>query len=167
MKSTVLMMIAVLIGVLVLVGLINGCGSDLVYGAERGEKLSVEEIIIEDLKEPVSAVSDKRTVDVPIIEIPLLPTKTYFGNCRITFYCPNSCCCGIYASGYTASGAPVQANHTIANGLLPFGTKVMIDDVVYTVEDRGVGGDQFDIFVWSHDEALARGMYYRDVWIVG
>lgn len=166
MKSTVLMLIAVLLGVLVLVGLINGCGSDLVFGAESDETITVEEIIIEDLREPVSAVLEKRAVDVPRMEIPLLPKLTYYGNCRITFYCPNACCCGAYASGYTASGAPVQANHTVANGSLPFGTKVMIDDVVYTVEDRGVGGDQFDIFVWSHEEALARGLYYRDVWIV-
>lgn len=167
MRSTVLMLIAVLIGVLVLVGLINGCGSDLVYGAERGETLSVEEIIIEDLKEPVSAVFDKHTVEVPIIEIPLVRPMSYYGNCRITFFCACSICCGQWASGYTASGTQATAGRTVANGSLPFGTHVLIDGVEYIVEDRGVGGDQFDIFVNSHQEALDRGLYYTDVYLVG
>ena len=90
----------------------------------------------------------------------------YYGNCRITFYCPGPCCCGQWASGYTASGAAATANRTVANGSLPFGTRVLIDGVEYVVEDRGVGGDQFDIFVNSHDEALRRGLYYTDVWIL-
>ena len=94
------------------------------------------------------------------------PAMHYYGNCRITFYCPGPCCCGAYATGITASGAAVQANHTVANGSLPFGTRVMIDGQEYVVEDRGVGGDQFDIFVWSHQEALARGLYYTDVYII-
>lgn len=94
------------------------------------------------------------------------PAMHYYGNCRITFYCPGSCCCGAYATGITASGVPVQANRTVANGSLPFGTRVMIDGQEYVVEDRGVGGDQFDIFVWSHQEALARGLYYTDVYVI-
>lgn len=90
----------------------------------------------------------------------------YFGNCRITFYCPGACCCGAYATGITASGSVATAGRTVANGSLPFGTRVIIGGVEYTVEDRGVGGDQFDIFVNSHQEALDRGLYYTDVWIL-
>ena len=73
----------------------------------------------------------------------------YYGNCRITFYCPGPCCCGQWASGITASGAAATEGRTVANGSLPFGSKVLIDGVEYVVEDRGVGGDQFDIFVNS------------------
>lgn len=94
------------------------------------------------------------------------PAMHYYGNCRITFYCPASCCCGAYATGITASGAPVQANHTVASGDLPFGTRLMIDGQEYVVEDRGVGAQQIDIFVWSHQEALERGLYYTDVFII-
>ena len=90
----------------------------------------------------------------------------YFGNCRITFYCPGACCCGQWASGATASGTVATANRTVANGSLPFGTRVLIDGQEYVIEDRGVGGDQFDIFVNSHQEALDRGLYYTDVWIL-
>lgn len=90
----------------------------------------------------------------------------YYGSCRITFYCAGPCCCGAYATGITASGAPVQANHTVASGDLPFGTRLMIDGQEYVVEDRGVGAQQIDIFVWSHQEALDRGLYYTDVYII-
>lgn len=91
---------------------------------------------------------------------------TYYGNCRVTHYCACATCCGT-ADGITASGAPVQANHTVANGSLPFGTQVVINGTVYTVEDRGVGADQFDIYVADHGEALARGLYYTDVYLKG
>lgn len=94
------------------------------------------------------------------------PATSYFGNCRITFYCPCSACCGSWGNA-TASGAMPTARWTVANGSLPFGTLVEIDGHTYCVEDRGVGGDQFDIFVNDHSEALARGLYYTDVYIVG
>lgn len=89
----------------------------------------------------------------------------YYGSCRITFYCPGSCCCGEYANGYTASGEEAISGWTVANGSLPFGTMVMIDGHEYCVTDRGVDGDQFDIFVDTHEEALQRGLYYSDVYI--
>lgn len=91
----------------------------------------------------------------------------YYGNCRITFYCPAECCCGEWAYGPTASGEMPIAGWTVANGDLPFGTIVMIDGQEYCVTDRGVGGDQFDVHVDTHDEALARGLYYTDVYIKG
>lgn len=89
----------------------------------------------------------------------------YYGVCTITFYCPGPCCCGAYASGYTASGTRATANRTVAMSGLPFGTEVMIDGQVYVVEDRGVGGMWVDIFVDTHEEALRRGMYEREVYI--
>lgn len=93
------------------------------------------------------------------------PASHYYGSCRITFYCPCSQCCGSWGNA-TASGAMPTAGWTVANGSLPFGTKVIIDGHTYCVEDRGVGSDQFDIFVNSHQEALDRGLYYTDVYIV-
>lgn len=95
------------------------------------------------------------------------PTTSYYGTCRITFYCSCSACCGQYAGGPTASGAMPTAGWTVANGSLPFGAQVVIDGHTYCVEDRGVSGDQFDIYVDSHDEALQRGLYYADVYLVG
>ena len=44
----------------------------------------------------------------------------------------------------------------------PFGTKVMIDGIIYTVEDRGGSGiendlHRIDIYVPDHNEALRLG----------
>lgn len=88
-----------------------------------------------------------------------------YGNCRITFYCSCSKCCG-KSDGITASGAKVRANHTVAASL-PFGTRLMIDGQEYVVEDRGVSDMCVDIYVDSHEEALQRGLYYTDVYIIG
>ena len=95
-----------------------------------------------------------------------VPAMHLYGNCRITFYCPCSRCCGAWAGGATASGVMPTAGHTVATGSLPFGTRLIIGGQEYVVEDRGVGDFQVDIFVNSHDEALARGLYYEDVYII-
>jgi len=89
---------------------------------------------------------------------------TYYGTCTITYYCPGSCCCGQYASGYTASGTLATPGRTVAADL-PFGTEVLINGQVYTVEDRGVNGLWIDIFVASHEEALQCGMHPAEVYI--
>lgn len=88
-----------------------------------------------------------------------------YGNCRITFYCHCAACNG-RAGANCASGVQPRVNHTVANGSLPFGTRLMIDGQEYVVEDRGVGDFEIDIFVASHEEALQRGLYYRDVYII-
>ena len=94
------------------------------------------------------------------------PAMDYYGKCRITFYCAGSCCCGQWAGGPTASGVMPTAGRTVANGVLPYGTRVLIEGHEYVVEDRGVSGDQFDVFVSDHQEALNRGLYYADVYII-
>ena len=93
-----------------------------------------------------------------------VPTR-YYGNCRITFYCPCSQCCGSWGNA-TASGVMPTAGRTVACGDLPFGTRLLIEGHEYVVEDRGVGAQQIDIFVNGHQEALDRGLYYTDVWII-
>lgn len=91
----------------------------------------------------------------------------YYGTCFITHYCSCSACCGVYASGYTANGSFATPNWTVAAGEdLPFGTKLLINGQVYEVQDRGVGSGCIDIFCSSHDEALAQGAYYTDVYIM-
>lgn len=89
----------------------------------------------------------------------------YYGVCTITHYCPCEICCGAYASGYTASGTLATAGRTVAMAGVPFGTQVMINGAVYTVEDRGVGSMWVDVFVGSHQEAIQRGIYQAEVYI--
>lgn len=85
------------------------------------------------------------------------------GRHRITHYDSGACCNGRNA-GRTASGAPMMVGRTVATGReYPFGTKLLINGVIYTVEDRGVPNGCVDILVGSHREALDRGKFYTTV----
>lgn len=95
---------------------------------------------------------------------------TYLGQFTATAYCPCEICCGVYSSGYTASGTYATEGRTIACNSLPFGTQVMIDGNIYTVEDTGwspYGENWIDIFFYDHNSALAYGMRTVDVYLVG
>lgn len=90
--------------------------------------------------------------------------KEYLGNFKLTAYCKCSKCCGKWANGVTASGTyPVQGR-TVAMAGLPFGTQLLIDGNVYTVEDRGTPYGHVDIYHYSHNDALDFGRKYADVY---
>lgn len=93
------------------------------------------------------------------------PQYKSLGVYKITHYCP----CGQCGSGtgITASGTQATVGRTVACNSLSFGTKVIINGNVYTVEDTGgMGNSTIDIFVGSHQEALNKGTYYTDVYLV-
>ncbi len=94
------------------------------------------------------------------------PDLVYLGAWTTTAYCACSICCGEWANGYTASGTLATGNHTVACTSLPFGTQVMIDGVIYTVEDTGVTGEWIDIYFDTHEEALNYGMHTKDIYLV-
>jgi len=84
---------------------------------------------------------------------------------KVTAYCPCSKCCG-KQTGITASGTRATAGRTIAaSSQFSFGTKLLINGNVYTVEDRGgaIKGDKIDIYMNTHDEALRWGVKYLPV----
>ena len=93
------------------------------------------------------------------------PKLRLYGTCTITHYCWCATCNG-RAGHPTASGVNPTVNHTVATASLPFGTKIMINGQTYVCEDRGVPEMWVDIFVASHAEADARGMYQAEVYIV-
>ena len=82
------------------------------------------------------------------------------------------CTCELCSAGenLTFSGTVPQANHTISADLtlLPLNTKVIINDIVYTVEDKGssVVGNRIDIYYASHEEAVAHGLQEAEVFLV-
>ena len=94
------------------------------------------------------------------------PGQTRFlGHFMVTAYCPCAKCCG-RAGAATASGVQPTVGHTVAMGGVPFGTRLMINGVIYTVEDRGTPYGHVDIFMGSHGECLQFGLRYMDVYIV-
>lgn len=84
---------------------------------------------------------------------------------EVSWYCScNKCCAG--GTGITASGKPCTENLTIAMPPeFPFGTKILIDGIVYECMDTGsyiktVGNVvRVDIYTESHQTALERGRY--------
>ena len=91
------------------------------------------------------------------------------GQFKLTAYCPCYSC----SEGWgrmTSSGNLAQERHTIATdpSVIPEGTKVEINGVVYTAEDIGGGvrGNHIDIFYESHEECLQFGVRYAEVYKV-
>ena len=87
------------------------------------------------------------------------------GRWKLSAYCPERCCNGKNAHR-TASGEPMVVGDTVATSRLPFGTKLKINDHVYTVTDRGVPYGQVDILHESHKAANAFGIKRAEVYVL-
>ncbi|MCD8190154.1 MAG: peptidoglycan DD-metalloendopeptidase family protein [Clostridiales bacterium] len=88
----------------------------------------------------------------------------YIGEVVTSGYCSCSICCGIWANGKTAIGTTPTASHTLAvdasDPIVPIGTQIIMNGVLYTVEDTGTlakYGVDFDVYYDSHSAALAHG----------
>lgn len=97
----------------------------------------------------------------------------YLGEFTLTGYCPCAICCGKWSNPsnpITASGTTPAAGRTVAadTSRYPFGTKLMINGQIYTVEDVGgaIKGNHIDIYFNSHEEALAFAKQYGSVYLV-
>lgn len=97
--------------------------------------------------------------------------KTYLGKFYITYYCPCAECCGAGGGKITASGTTPTAGRTVGvnPSVIPYGTKLQIGKTSgYVAEDTGgsIGYKHIDIFVNSHQEALNKGVAYKNVWAI-
>ena len=92
------------------------------------------------------------------------------GIFKLTFYCSCSQCCGVGNGRVTATGQAPEEGRTISvdPAVIPLGSTVFIYGHPYVAEDvgSGVDGNTIDIFVDSHDKALARGIEYTEVFIL-
>lgn len=106
--------------------------------------------------DPVAVSSDAK----------LIPLGTF----RITHYCPCAICNGPYINGATSTGAVATTNHTIAVDptQIPYGSRVVINGQVYVAEDCGGGikTNCIDIYVETHEECDAKGVFYTDVYLL-
>lgn len=98
------------------------------------------------------------------------------GEFTLTAYCPDSCCCGVWANGYTATGTKATEGRTIAVDpkVIPYGTCVRLiwpdgTQHSYIAEDcgSGVNGNHIDVFFNDHQAARQFGvqsaMVYMEV----
>lgn len=86
-----------------------------------------------------------------------------------TAYCHCVQCTGTSYEAPTASGETAKVNHTVAMAKnIPFGTRVLIGEQVYVVEDRGgaITDNRIDIFFNTHQEALEFGRKVVDAKII-
>lgn len=106
---------------------------------------------------------------------PVLATSTsnvmeYVGTFKVSAYCACRACTG-KIDGITASGAKVQEGVTIAAdwSVLPKGTVIEVAGIGQRiVQDRGgsIKGNELDLFVNNHQDAINFGIQYLKVYIV-
>lgn len=94
---------------------------------------------------------------------------TSLGIFRTTGYCPCYQCSEGWGR-HTSTGAIAKSSHTIAVDprVIPYGSKIMINGVVYTAEDRGGGvkGNHIDIFFDTHSQTRQHGSRHQEVFLV-
>lgn len=91
----------------------------------------------------------------------------FLGEFTLTAYCPGRCCCGKWASGYTATGTLATEGRTIAvyPKVIPYGSRVLLiwpdgTQHSYIAEDcgGGVNGNHIDVFFGDHQAARVFGV---------
>lgn len=91
----------------------------------------------------------------------------FLGKFTLTAYCPRRCCCGKWASGYTATGTLATEGRTIAvdPDVIPYGSRVTLiwpdgTQHSYIAEDcgGGVNGNHIDVFFNDHQAARIFGV---------
>lgn len=100
----------------------------------------------------------------------------FLGEFTLTAYCPGRCCCGKWASGYTATGTMATEGRTIAvdPGVIPYGTHILLiwpdgTQHSYIAEDcgGGVNGNHIDVFFDSHQAARIFGVQSAMAYLEG
>lgn len=113
--------------------------------------------------------------DIPATESAVC-NDVFLGEFTLTAYCPGRCCCGKWASGYTATGTLATESRTIAVDphVIPYGSRVLLifpngTQRTYIAEDcgGGVNGNHIDVFFDDHQAARVFGvqsaMVYMEV----
>ena len=143
--------------------------ADLAWDANDSRTVAMAAEIAEaaqaEAEEALADAAEAKAAEEKAKEEEMLASAEYLGNFTLTAYCNCARCCGT-AGNATASGVMPTSNHTVAMGGIDFGTKLLINGTVYTVEDRGTPYGHVDIFMDSHSEALQFGMGSADVYLI-
>lgn len=117
--------------------------------------------------ETVASETESET-DATEAAAPVTRTRS-LGTFTTTGYCPCRKCSGGWGR-QTSTGAIARPNHTVAVDprVIPYGTKLMINGIIYTAEDMGGGvkGKHIDIFYETHAQAQRQGSQKQEVFLV-
>lgn len=130
---------------------------------------------VESSPEESSVVSEEYDPawDIPAMESAVCD-DVFLGEFTLTAYCPRRCCCGKWASGYTATGTLATEGRTIAVDpkVIPYGTHVLLiwpdgTQHSYISEDcgGGVNGNHIDGFFNDHQAARVFGVQSAMVYL--
>lgn len=114
------------------------------------------------------------TSDSPIYTIyraqpttPPEPEREFIGTYTLTAYCGCCQCCG-KSDGITSTGTHAEQGRTVAvdPSVIPYGTRLLIDDNYYIAEDCGgaIQGNRIDVYFNDHQQALNYGVQTIDVY---
>jgi 3D (Asp-Asp-Asp) domain-containing protein len=136
------------------------------FGFFLGKEFVEPEVIY--IETPI--IEEKVEEKEVVVEVETEPIKYKTISVMATAYCPCSKCCG-KTDGITATGIKAKEGRTIAADpkIFPYGTKILIDGNVYTVEDCGsaIKNNKVDIFFESHEKALNFGVQYLTAYVKG
>lgn len=137
-----------------------------VFGFILGKEFVEPEVIY--IETPI--IEEKVEEKEVVVEVETEPINYKTINVVATAYCPCEKCCG-KSDGITATGVKAKEGRTIAADpkIFPYGTKILIDGNVYTVEDCGsaIKNNKVDIFFESHEKALDFGVQHLTAYIKG
>lgn len=103
------------------------------------------------------------------------------GNFRLTAYCSCSLCCGEWANNrpldengnkivYGSIGERLKEGYSVAVDptIIPYQSKVIINDNVYEAQDCGgaIKENRIDVYFENHDDALEFGVQYAEVFTI-
>ena len=104
------------------------------------------------------------SLEVPFEALPMSGVKESY-IMETTAYNATVEQCG-KADGITASGTYVTEGRTVACNDFPFGTKLLIGENVYVVEDRCGYDNVIDIYFDDHRDAMSWGRRVMEVTVV-
>ena len=121
---------------------------------QAAEQAEAAALAAQIAQEEAAASTGTRTGETPIGAVVTEESTKYTKGASLGIFQIT----GYYGNGKTNSGTWPKADHTIAadTTVLPMGTKVFINNTVYTVEDIGgaVKGNLIDIYYNSYEEAF-------------
>lgn len=125
------------------------------------------QIINEKLEQEQQEQQEEEPIQLTLVPI---TEPESLGTFRISHYCledyPHTCNNG--DPSITASGLPPIPYASVSTGSnIPLHTKILINEQVYTVLDRGgkITDNCIDIAVPTHEEALNLGVYDAEVYL--
>lgn len=154
---------------------IEGCTADKdfvnsrIYTKENGQGSAQAEAVNTQTSDMQEAQETTQASGSQTPQPETTPNLISLGTFKTTGYCPCRACSEGWGR-HTCTGAVATSGHTIAVDprVIPYGSRVMINGVTYTAEDRGGGvkGNHIDIFFDTHSETRQHGTQNAEVYLV-